>query len=331
MGFGHPSSVAMALAEAPALPRGLVGFIIQVSRWHQLALAALSTLVFLLTIAPLELQRRIVDDALHGSAFAPVLLLALAYAGLALTEGAIKLLSNIYRAWVGESAVRLLRARVQHHLTDLPAARLTAAIDGVSISMMLAEADDIGGFIGASLSEPLLQGGTLASVFGYMVYMQPVMALVSFVIFVPQVVFVPLIQRAINRRVSRRIRILRRVGVAIVADPLSATGERQRERLDIVFRLNIAMFELKFTMNFLMNLLYHLGNATIFGLGGWYVLRGDIEVGTIVAFVSGTAKINDPWGDLVNWYRDFTVTRAKYHLIARALEPVRPAEAIPAG
>lgn len=28
--------------------------------------------------------------------------------------------------------------------------------------------------------------------------------------------------------------------------------------------------------------------------------------------------MNDPWGDLVSWFRDVSVTRTKYDLIVRA-------------
>jgi hypothetical protein len=34
-----------------------------------------------------------------------------------------------------------------------------------------------------------------------------------------------------------------------------------------------------------------------------------------VAFFSGINKIHDPWGELVDWYRNFKVTQVKYRLI----------------
>jgi hypothetical protein len=40
----------------------------------------------------------------------------------------------------------------------------------------------------------------------------------------------------------------------------------------------------------------------------------------VVAFISGLAKLNDPWGDLVNWFRDMTVNRVRYRLVFQALE-----------
>ena len=57
-----------------------------------------------------------------------------------------------------------------------------------------------GGFTGISVSEPLLQGGILVSVVGYMFVLQPWFALLGLAFFLSQTVFVPLLQSAINRR-----------------------------------------------------------------------------------------------------------------------------------
>jgi ABC-type bacteriocin/lantibiotic exporter with double-glycine peptidase domain len=54
-------------------------------------------------------------------------------------------------------------------------------------------------------------------------------------------------------------------------------------------------------------------------LGGWLVVAGRTEVGTIVAFISGLAQISSPWGDLVDWFRDMQVSRVKYGLISKAV------------
>ena len=41
-----------------------------------------------------------------------------------------------------------------------------------------------------------------------------------------------------------------------------------------------------------------------------------LEVGGIVAFTSGIGRLNDPWGDLVNYFRDLSLTQVKYRLAA---------------
>jgi ABC-type multidrug transport system fused ATPase/permease subunit len=303
------------------LPKTLLGYIWKASARHQLGLCTLSVTVFLLSAVPLELQRRIVNDAIGRGALDAILWLALAYAAVALTEGGIKLWLNVYRSWVSERAVRHLRHDIGALTHRALAASDRAKAEGVEISMMLSESEPIGGFVGISLSEPLLQGGILLSVFGYLAFLQPWMALLSVAVFSPQLVFVPLMQRAINRRAAERIRTLREVSGEIVGagDAGAVAIAAQQGQIDHVFRVNMGIFKLKFTMNFLMNLMHHLGVATALGVGGWYAAKGQMEVGTVVAFISGLAKVNDPWGDLVNWFREMTVVGMRYRLIADAM------------
>ena len=303
------------------MPRTLFGYIWKVSARQQLVLAGLSIVVFLLSAVPLELQRRIVNDAIARGATSTVLWLAMAYVVFALTEGGVKLCLNIFRARVSESAVRELRHGIGAVTASVAVVEDRALAEGIEISMILSEAEPIGGFTGISVSEPLLQGGILLSVFGYLAFLNPWMALLSLAVLSPQIVFVPLIQRAISQRAEARIRTLREVSGEIVgaASGDAALVAAQDSHIDRVFRINMGIFKLKFTMNFLMNLMHHLGVATVLGVGGWLAVQGRIEVGTVVAFVSGLAKVNDPWGDIVNWYRELVVVRMRYRLVAEAM------------
>src|SRR5579863_9041377 len=76
------------------------------------------------------------------------------------------------------------------------------------------------------------------------------------------------------------------------------------------------IFRIKFTMNFLMNLVHHLAIAATLLIGGWFVIEGRTEIGTVVAFISGLNRINDPWGDLVNYFRELSSVRVKYQLVS---------------
>jgi ABC-type multidrug transport system fused ATPase/permease subunit len=315
---------------AASLPPTLLGFTLRFSGWHQLLLAAMSVAVFLAETVPLELQRRIVNDAFKGGAWGAIVTLSLAYAGLAVAQGLLKLGMNIYRARVGEKAVRSLRLTVEQLARGAPPGGLGSDAAGIETSMTLAEADPIGSFVGVYLSEPMLQGGILLSVFGYMLYLQPKMALVALVVFTPQLVFVPLMQRAINKRVAVRIATLREISGGMIRETSAAAPEAvhagQRLRIEDVFTLNMGIYKLKFSMNFLMNLMHHLGTAGVLAAGGWFVVKGQTEVGTVVAFLSGLSRVNDPWGDLVNWFRDLTVTATKFRLIAAAVRDIDAAQ-----
>jgi ABC-type multidrug transport system fused ATPase/permease subunit len=313
------------------LPKSLFGYIWKTSARHQVALCALSVAVFLLSTVPLELQRRIVNDAIARGATEAILWLAVAYAGVALSESGLKLLLNIYRSWVSERAVLQMRrgiGGIAEHASGKNGAKDAggngAMTEGTEISMVLSEVEPIGGFVGVSISEPVLQGGILLSVFGYLAYLEPRLALLALAIFSPQFVFVPIMQSAINRRVARRIETLRAVSGGIVGstEGEGAPESAQRRKLASVFKLNMGVFKLKFSMNALMNLLHHLGVATALGIGGWYAVQGRLDVGTVVAFVSGLGKVNDPWRDVVNWFREMMVVRVRYGLIAEGMRSV---------
>ncbi|MEO8859389.1 MAG: hypothetical protein ABI343_20585 [Burkholderiaceae bacterium] len=306
----------------PTLPATVFGYILRVSGRHQIGLLVLSVIVFLLSAAPLEIQRRIVNDAFKHGQVQPIVWLALAYFGVALLEGGIKVVLNIYRAWVSETAVLDLR-RLVYALTSESAWQSDAAdSQGTEVSMVLTEVEPIGGFAGISVSEPILQIGVLLSVFGYLVYLQPMVALLCALAFSPQLVFVPLMQRAINLRSAERIQILREVGGSIIdSHPhVPFVPGTQDAEIQHVFELNMGIFKIKFTMYFLMNLMHHLGVATALGVGGYYVVQGRIDIGTVVAFVSGLAKVNDPWGDLVDWFREMTLVRTRYRLLRDAAQ-----------
>jgi ABC-type multidrug transport system fused ATPase/permease subunit len=216
-----------------------------------------------------------------------------------------------------------------HTVIEAPSAASPAAeAQGITISMIVAEVEPIGGFVGESVSEPLLQAGIMASVLAYLIHIDPWMALAAIALFIPQLIFVPLLQSAVNRRTAARIQVLRQLGIAIIDRNDDAEDYRRIER---AFTLDMGIFEIKFTMNFLMNLCNHLQIVSALLVGGWWVYTDHLEIGGVVAFISGIGRINDPWGDLVNYFRDVNVTQVKYRLLADAVISVASPPAQPTG
>jgi ABC-type multidrug transport system fused ATPase/permease subunit len=296
--------------SCPVLPQTIMGFVLRCSGRHQIALAVLSAGVFGLASVPLELQRRIVNDAIKNGATEIILWLAIAYAGVGLLEQGLKLALNLYRAWVSEDAVRGLRRTLE----DVKEEGSAADTAGTHTAMAVAEAEPIGGFVGMAISEPLLQVGILVSVVGYMAFLEPWTLALSAALLIPQALFVPTMQRAINRRAEKRIKVLRRVG-----DDIIESGTPDDARIERVFTLNMGIYKLKYSMNLLMNFMHYVAVAVALGVGGWFAVSQRIDVGTVVAVVSGLGKLKDPWSDLVNWGRELSVDSVKYRLFADAV------------
>jgi len=304
------------------MPRNIFRYVLETSGWHQLSLMMLTVGVFLLEVVPLELQRRIVDDIVKHRDFWWVIALGGVYAGAVLVQGGIKLVLNVYRSWVGERATRDLRRRVHVLVSSNSAASSTPEAEGIQASMIVAEVESIGGFVGGAVSEPLLQGGILCSVLAYMIHVDVWMAGTAFALFCPQLIFVPLMQGAMNRRTRVRVRLIRRLSVSVVesANSDDARDRADDERIQRVFELNMGIFKFKFSMNFLMNLSTQLQIVSALLVGGWAVYAQRLEIGGVVAFISGIGRITDPWGDLVNYFRDVNITQVKYALMRDAVD-----------
>ena len=180
--------------------------------------------------------------------------------------------------------------------------------------MAVAEAEPIGGFVGMAISEPLLQAGILVSVIGYMALLEPWTLVLSVGYLLPQALFVPLMQQAINRRAEDRIKTLRRVSGDIVE---TGMPDDARSRTRVRAQHGHLQDEVRHEPG--MNLMYAFAVAVALGVGGWFAITGRIDVGTVVAVVSGLGKLKDPWGDLVSWARELSVDSVKYRLFVDAV------------
>jgi ABC-type multidrug transport system fused ATPase/permease subunit len=134
-------------------------------------------------------------------------------------------------------------------------------------------------------------------------------------------VFVPLMQGAMNRRTRARVQIIRQLSVSVVEGNGSEARDRtDDERIQRVFELDMGIFRFKFSMNFLMNLSTQLQIIGVLLVSGLAVYADRLEIGGVVAFISGIGRITDPWGDLVNYFRDINITQVKYGLVRDAID-----------
>jgi hypothetical protein len=80
----------------------------------------------------------------------------------------------------------------------------------------------------------------MSSVFAYLIHLDPWMALAAIAIFIPQLIFVPLLQSAVNRRTGARIWVLRQLGIAMIDRGDGAEDER---RIQQAFALDMGIFK----------------------------------------------------------------------------------------
>jgi ABC-type multidrug transport system fused ATPase/permease subunit len=315
-------------AAAPAMPKSVYAYIWRVSGRQQVILCLLTAVVVALAAAPLELQRRITDDAFGAKDIRLLALYCGLYLALIIVQGVVKYILNVSRGPTVEVVSRKLRLQIFDYLTTMAAeghsSEATLVTRGATVSMISAEAENLAGFVGDSTSMPLLQGGTVLVIFGYLVWVNPLIAGFAAILYLPQVFIVPATQHGINRNSVTYAKVLRRVGDMIVAlDRASGkdgkSGGRFKRLVNQSFDLRIRIYRMKFFLTALGNFLDTLGPLIVFAVGGWLVIKGSVPLSTLVVFISGVQKLSDPWVQLITFYRMASNTQAKYELIRKTL------------
>jgi len=310
------------------LPKSLYGFIWKVSSRDQILLCIITLVVTGMSMVPLELQRRIVNDAIENHDLRNMLLLCGLYLVVLLLQGGLKYWLNVARGGLVERVALQLRRRIFKHLIGRPTrdGQPPHVDKGAVVSMTSAEVEEVAGFVGDSISVPLLQAGTAFGTLGYLFWVQPEIAAFALALFLPQIFLVPLGQRRINRWAAIHARLLRKLGGVIVTGErahLTPThSERRFNHLAEGARATrVLIYRVKFALTFLGNFIDAIGPLIVLTVGGWLVLQGKTEVGTLVVFISGFQKVADPWDQLLTFYRTTSNARTKYRLIVDALPP----------
>lgn len=295
-------------------------YIWRMSGWHQVAVCAMAAIVAGLGIAPIELQRRIVDDAITGQNYELLATLAIIYLALITAHGLIKLALRMYEGWLSESAIHYNR----QHLSRLHAENQTGEEregNGRAVSIIGSEIEKLGGFVGDGLSQPVVNSGMLIFGLGYMISVEPIIGLIGLVALIPQVALVPVIQKRINALIEDRVNKMRSVSDHV--SELSPGSENKdllptiNRGIDGIFDNRMQLFFLKFGMKALINFLNALAPICVLFVGGYLVIDGATSVGIIVAFISGFDRMSSPMRELLSYYRVAAQAGVQHKLIAR--------------
>ena len=297
----------------------LLRYVIRMSGHHQVWVCIIAAGVALLTMAPLELQRRLVNDVIVAGNLELLLLLGSLYFTVLIVQGGLKVALRFYQAWLSESAIRYNRS----HLSGVYEARQTESEEengGRAVSIIGAEIDRLGGFVGEGFSQPVVNVGVLLSVGGFMVVVEPFIAAVSLVFLLPQVILVPWFQSWINKLLERRLGLMRDLSdnvSGLSGNEGTIENTELPEQIDNIYRNRIKLLFVKFGTKGITNFLNALGPLCVLVFGGLMVIAGETTIGTIVAFVSGFDRLSNPLREMISYYRVAAQANVQHKMIAK--------------
>ncbi len=280
---------------------------------QQILLIVLSLAIAALAAVPLQFQKDIINGLGANMTKQHLLMLCAGYFGVLLLNSGLKFVANYRSSILSETVIRRIRKVVYNDRDDYIASG--ADERGKLVTIIAAEAEEVGKFAGESISAPVLQLGTLVSVTGYIAWTQPFLGLFLLGVIFPQAVIVLTLQKFVNERVRQRVRTLRHATSTITNDDIKQTQQTILDDFDEIYETRRGTYALKCSMKFALNLINGLGTVGILALGGFLMMAGKTDIGSIVASLSALGRINDPWRELIVFYRQLSAVRVQFDLL----------------
>lgn len=294
----------------------------------QIASIVVGLLVPPLAVVPLTMQERIIDEAIPAADLELVVRLTAILAGAVLASALLRGAIYYLQGWIVEIVTRILRISLVAAQRCRPAAQARAELGAVT-SVLAAEVEPLGDFAAEAINTPLIAGGTLVSVFGYMFFTEPTLATIGLAALIAEAIVTPVLQHFINRLTAERIVRLRRAGHDVIEAVrpgrhgalVPGLGEIRAS-----YRLRLRMNALKALLKLARHVIDRGATVAVIGLGAFMVIRGETEIGVVVAFLSALRQIHGPWSELLDFYRRLANAQVKYRLVRQAIGARVPPE-----
>src|SRR5207248_4971475 len=260
-----------------------------------------------------------------------LLVLCCIFFALVLINGWFKLHLNTKKGQVGERMLRRLRYQLYERVLRFPLQHFDRTATGQVIAMMTGELEPIGGFIGDAFALPISQGGTLLTIFVFMFVQDPVLGAAAVALFPLQGYLIPKMQRIIRRLGRERVRKVRvlsdRIAETIAAraeiranDPAAYQLADISQRLGEIYDIRFEIYNRKFFVKFLNNLIGNFTPFLFFLIGGYFVIKGELSFGALVAVLAAYKDISSPWKELLDLYQNQQDVAIEYEQVVEQFQ-----------
>lgn len=299
-------------------------------RW-QLLLVLLVVTTVGIRVVPLELQKRIVNEAIGRGDLDLLVLYCLLFLGAVLTASSLKFCINLLQAYIGQRTLKRMRTALYGHILSLPLSFFRTIQPGQVINSLINELASVSGFIGSAVSVPLINVCTLLAMGGYLFYLNPLLAGLSFIIYPLQIVIVPRLQKRANEANRHRVNVSRIIsgsigevvtGIHEVHGHAGFALENRRfeGQARELLKANVRMNAYRYGIKFANNVFEHMGPFILFLVGGAMTIRGLFDLGALIAFLSAYSSLSDPWRELMEFYQLKEDSQVRYKNVTAAFD-----------
>jgi len=297
----------------------------------QLAVVGIIVVTVAMRVLPLEMQKRIINEAIGLKDLPALWRYCALYIGAVTLAGILKYCINLMQVYIGEKTLKVVRERLYEHLLSLPIQFYRRTSPGNVISYLITEFIPVATFIGQAVAVPAVNVLTFLAMAGYMIHLNPTIGLISISIYPIELLILPRIQKYFRRANRQRIEHTQKLS-GLVGEAVSGVHEvhsnasiplekaRFSAVIEKLYKATVTQNSIKFGIKFVNNFFMSLGPFVLFLIGGYYAIQGHFDVGAIVAFLSAYEKLYDPWKELMEFWQVYQDSSVRYGQIMRAFD-----------
>jgi ABC-type multidrug transport system fused ATPase/permease subunit len=290
----------------------------------QILLLLLIVAMVFLRVLPLEMQKRIINDAISLRDFHGLLVYCGIYLAAVSGTALIKLCTNYIQAVIGEQAMLAMRKELYSHIIGLPLQFFRNTQPGMVVAALMTELSTAANFAGMALAAPISNVLTLLAFAGYLLWLNSKLALVTLSIYPVVAFLIPYLQKKANRLNKQRVDQSRLLSSQIAESITGVTeinvhGAYAQEKAkfnvfaEALRQIRTKWSLLRFSIKTINNYFAGLGPFVVFLFGGYLVMEGELELGSLVAFLSAQEKLYDPWKELIEYYQVYQDASVRYY------------------
>lgn len=310
--------------EIPVVKKPLKAWIFDGNIKLQILLVAIILVTVATRVLPLEMQKRIVNEAINLRKLDLLVIYCGIYLAAVVLASLLKLAINIIQTRISEDVTAEMRKQLYHHILNMPLNFFRTTQPGTVVNSLVNELTVPGNFVGMALAVPLTNIVTLIAFAGYLIVLNPMLGIVSFSIYPVMLYVVPLMQKRVNRDNLKRVNASRELSSKIVESvsgihEVQGNGAFEIENnkfdamVDFLKQIRIKWNNFKFGIKVVSNFFINLGPFFIFIIGGYLAINGQLGLGALVAFLSAQEKLYDPWKELIDFYQVYQDGAINYY------------------
>jgi putative ABC transport system ATP-binding protein len=245
-----------------------------------------------------------------------------------IVNGAFKYWINVSKGILGERMLRRMRFDLFSMVLRFTPEALRTVKSSETATIVKDEVEPIGGFIGDAFITPVFLGTQAVTALVFIMVQNAWLGLIALAVIAVQFTIIPRLRRELlrlgkqrqiaSRQLAGRIaEVLDGIEVVHVHNAYSWERAEIGHRLFNLFFIRLKIYNRKFFVKALNNFLAQLTPFFFYAIGGYFALRGTLDIGQLVAVIAAYRELPPPLKELIDWDQLRLDVQVKYDQVTQ--------------